>query len=188
MTIAPRAECLELLQRFDMPAHIRRHSLLVAEVALVLAARLNGNGSRLDLGLIEAAALLHDVGKFPSLKTGKDHAVLGAQMLDGIVDPAIAGIIRDHISLDSSQVAGPVTESLIVNYSDKRVRHDQVVSIQERYQDLVARYAKSPLHEQFLRKKFDLYAALERTIFSHLTITPHGTEIMGISIDLIEGA
>ena len=188
MAIASRAECLELLQQFDMPEHIRRHSLLVTEVALFLAHRLNGNGSRLDPGLIEASALLHDIGKFSSLGTGEDHAKLGAQMLDGIVDPAIAGIVGQHISLDASQVAGPITDSLLVNYSDKRVRHDQVVSIEERYQDLIARYAKSPSHEQFLRKKLALYVELERTIFSHLTIAPHGKEIMGITIDVLKGA
>jgi len=188
MITASRAECLELLQRFDMPDHIRRHSLLVTEVALFLTRRLNGNSCRLDPELIEAAALLHDIGKFHSLQTGENHAVLGAKMLDGIVNPAIAGIVGDHISLDASQVAGPITESLLVNYSDKRVRHDQVVSVEERYQDLIARYAKSPSHEQLLRRKLDLYVELERTIFSHLTITPRGEEIMGITIDLLKGA
>jgi len=188
MTIASRTECLELLQRFDMPHHIRRHSLLVTEVALFLGTGLNGNGSRLDLRLIEAAAILHDIGKIDSLETGEDHAVLGAKMLDGIVHPSIAGVVREHISLDSSQVTGPITESLIVNYADKRVRHDQVVSVQDRYQDLIARYAKAPSHEQFLRRKLGLYVELERTIFSHLAIAPHGAEIMGITIDLIEGA
>jgi putative nucleotidyltransferase with HDIG domain len=187
MVIASRAECLELLKRFNMPDNIRRHSLLVTEVALFVAHRLNGNGSRLDQELIEAAALLHDIGKFPSLKTGEDHAALGARMLDGIVDPAIAGIVGRHISLDVSEVSGPITESLLVNYSDKRVRHDQVVLIEERYDDLIVRYAKSPSHEQFLRRKLDLYVALERTIFSHLTIEPQGKEIMGITIDLLQG-
>ena len=188
MLIPSRTECMELLGQFDMPQHIRRHSLLVAEVALLLAARLNQNSSRLDLRLIEAGALLHDIGKMSSLKTGEDHAVLGAQMLEGIVAPAVARIVEEHISLDSSQVAGPVTESLIVNYSDKRVRHDQVVSIEERYQDLIERYAKGPSQVQFLRHKLDLYFALERTIFSHLTIAPQGSEIMGITIDRIKGA
>lgn len=183
-----RAECLELLQRFDMPEHIRRHSLLVAEVALFLSAGLNGNSCRLDLRLVEAAALLHDIGKLHSLQTGENHAVLGATMLDGAVDPAVAGIVREHISLDPSQVAGPITESLIVNYSDKRVRHDKVVSIEERYEDLVARYAKSHSHEQSLRKKLELYVELEQTIFSHLSITPLSSEIMGITIDLVKGA
>ncbi len=108
--------------------------------------------------------------------------------MKGIVDPAVARIVKEHISLESSQVAGPVTESLIVNYSDKRVRHDQVVLVEERYRDLIARYAKAPSHEQFLRRKLDLYFALETTIFSHLTIAPHGTEIMGIAIDRVKGA
>jgi uncharacterized protein len=188
MIIPSRTQCMELLGQFDMPQHIRRHSLLVAEVALLLAARLNQNSSGLDLRLIEAAALLHDVGKVSSLKTGENHAVLGAQMIQGIVAPAVARIVEEHISLDSSQVAGPVTESLIVNYSDKRVRHDQVVLLEERYYDLIERYAKGPSHVQFLRHKLDLCFALERTIFSHLTIEPRGPEIMGITIDHIKGA
>ena len=188
MLIPSRTECMELLGQFDMPRHIRRHSLLVAEVALLLAARLNQNSSRLDLRLIEAAALLHDVGKMSSLESGENHAVLGAQMLEGIVAPAIARIVKEHISLDSSQVAGPVTESLIVNYSDKRVRHDKVVLLEERYRDLIERYAKAPPQVQFLCHKLDLFSALEGTIFSHLTIAPRGSEIMGITIDGIKGA
>ncbi len=188
MLIASRTECMELLRQFDMPQHIRRHSLLVAEVALFLAARLNQNSSTLDLRLIEAGALLHDVGKMSSLETGENHAALGAQMLEGIVAPAVARIVGEHISLDSSQAAGPPTESLIVNYSDKRVRHDRVVSIDERYDDLIERYAKTLPQVKFFRHKLDLYYALERTIFSHLTIAPHGSEIMGITIDRIKGA
>jgi putative nucleotidyltransferase with HDIG domain len=188
MLIPSRTECMGLLRQFDMPQHIRRHSLIVAEVALLLAGRLNRNSSRLDLRLIEAAALLHDIGKVTSLKTGEDHAVLGAQMLEGIVAPAVARIVMEHISLESSQVAGPVTESLVVNYSDKRVKHDRVVSIEDRYHDLIERYAKAPPQVQFLCHKLDLFSALEGTIFSHLTIAPRGSEIMGITIDGIKGA
>jgi len=188
MLVLSRTECMELLRQFDMPQHIRRHSFLVAEVALVLGARLNQNSSRLDLRLIEAAALLHDVGKVRSLKTGENHAALGFQMLEGIVAPDVARIVGEHISLDPSEVGGPLTESLIVNYSDKRVRHDRIVSVEERYDDLIERYAKTPPQVEFLRRKLDLYFALERTIFSHLTITPHGSEIMGITIDRIKGA
>lgn len=188
MLVPSRTECMELLRQYDMPLHIRRHSLLVAEVALLLAGHLNSlNSSRLDLRLIEAAALLHDIGKMSGLKTGENHAVLGAKILDGIVAAAVARIVEEHISLDFSQVAGPVTESLIVNYSDKRVKHDRIVSIEERYEDLIERYAKSPPQAQLLRQKLNLYFALERTIFSHLTIAPHDPEIMEITIDSIKG-
>jgi putative nucleotidyltransferase with HDIG domain len=188
VVIPSRTECIELQRQFNMPENIRRHSLLVAEVALRLAAGLNNNSSRLDLQLIEAGALLHDVGKMSGLRSGEDHAALGAKMLDGIVDPAVVRIVGEHISLDSSQVNGAVTESLVVNYSDKRVRHDEVVSIEERYRDLIQRYAKAPQQAQLLLEKLDLYLALERTIFSHLPIMPKGSEIMGITIDGIEKA
>lgn len=188
MLIPSRTECMELHQKFDMPQNIQRHSVLVAGVALALAERLNRNSCRLDLRLIEAAALLHDVGKMTGIRTGEDHAALGAKMLDGIVNFAVAEIVREHIWLTPSQVAGPLTESLIVNYSDKRVKHDQVVSIEQRYQDLIERYAKAPVQTQFLLQKLDLYIALERSIFSHLTIAPQGTEIMGITINRIKGA
>ena len=188
MLIPSRIESLELLRQFDVPHHICAHSLLVAEVALFLAAQLNRNSSWLDLRLIEAAALLHDIGKMPGLKTGEDHAALGAQMLDGIVHPAVSRIVKEHTSLVSSQAAGPITESLIVNYSDKRVMHDQVVSVEQRFEDLIERYAKGLARKQLLRCKLGLYSVLETTIFSHLTITPHDTEIMGIKIERIKGA
>ena len=156
---------------------------MVAEVSLLLGERLNQNSSRLDLRIVEAAALLHDVGKMRSLETGEDHAHLGARMLDGMVHPAITRIVREHIFLDSSQVDGLINESLLVNYSDKRVKHDQVVSVEERYHDLIVRYAKSPSHREFLLGKLGLYRELEKGIFSHLTIAPEDAEIMSITLD-----
>ncbi len=182
MVVPSRDQCLEMLTQHNMPAHIRRHSMLVTEVALVLAARLNGNGCRLDPDVVEAAALLHDIGKMQGLKTGENHAELGARILGGIVTEPIARIVAEHIYLDDSQTGGPLTESLIVNYSDKRVKHDRIVTIRERFEDLIERYAKSPPQAVMLRAKLDLYIALERTIFSHLAIAPHGPEIMGITI------
>lgn len=183
MPVLSRAQCLKLLNEFEMPHHIQVHSFLVAEVALLIGRKLNQNSSELNLELIEAAALLHDVGKQPSFKTREDHAVLGARMLEGLVAPAIAEIVRDHIFLESSLIDGPITESLLVNYSDKRVKHDQVVSVEERYHDLIARYAKSPAHRKLLLEKLELYLALEKRIFSHLSIAPLGKEIMGIALD-----
>ncbi|MGC8493301.1 MAG: HD domain-containing protein [Syntrophobacteraceae bacterium] len=182
MLLPSRDECFELLEQHAMPVHIRRHSQMVARVALFIAAGLNRNSCRLDVGMVEAAALLHDIGKMTGLETGENHAELGARMLAGIVAPPIAAIVREHIYLDSSQTEGPLTESLIVNYADKRVKHDRVVSVRERYEDLIERYAKSASQAVMLRGKLDLYLALERTIFSHLPIAPHDPEIMGITM------
>ncbi len=182
MFVPSRQQCLELLTQHDMPPHIRRHSLMVTEVALFISARLNGNSCRLDLRLVEAAALLHDIGKMPGLETGENHAELGAKMLEGIVAASVARIVGEHIYLDISQTDGPLTESLIVNYSDKRVKHDRIVSVRELFDDLIERYAQTSLQARALRGKLDLYVALEGTIFSHLPIAPHAPEIMGITL------
>ncbi len=177
-----RKQCLEYLDKIDMPRHIRRHSMLVAKVALFLCELLNRNGSNFDLDLVETGALLHDVGKEPTLATGHDHAQVGAEMLVGIVAPAVVRIVREHILLEPVQVEGPLTESILVNYSDKRVMHEQVVSVQARYNDLIARYAKTPFHRQRLLEKLKLYLALEEKIFSHLAIDPQGPEIMELKL------
>jgi uncharacterized protein len=183
MLMPSRFECIAILETLGTPSHICRHSLMVTEVAVFLGRLLNCNGSKLDLSLVEAAALLHDVGKQQSLEQGGDHALLGAQMLEGIVPPAVAGIVSEHVWLEPSQIGAPLTESVLVNYSDKRVKHEQVVSIEERYHDLIARYAKSPIHRQRLLEKLTLYIELEKQIFSHLNIAPLGVEIMGLTID-----
>jgi uncharacterized protein len=183
-----RSECIKILETLGTPSHICRHSQMVTEVALFLGRGLNCNSSKLDLSLVEAAALLHDVGKQQSLERGGDHAILGAQMLEGIVPPAVARIVSEHIWLEPSQIEAPLTESVLVNYSDKRVKHDQVVSLEERYHDLIARYAKSLPHRQRLLEKLALYLELEKQIFSHLNVAPLSVEIMGLSIDNLRGA
>jgi uncharacterized protein len=184
MQIPSRNECMALLSQMDMPEHMQRHSLMVAEIASYLSGLLNRNSVRLDLRLVEAAALLHDIGKPESLSTGEDHGVSGARILEGLGYPVLAPIVREHITLDMDQVEGPITESLIVNYSDKRVRHDQVVTVQERFEDLIARYAKTSAHHVRMHEKLDIYLELERRIFDHLTIVPTGSEIMGLTAGL----
>jgi len=182
-----RADCLEYYDKIEMPPHIRRHCMLVAEVSLRLARLLNRNGSKLDLNMIEIGALLHDVGKERSLTTGEDHAALGGKMLEGIAPPEATRIVREHIWLEPSHISSPITESLLVNYCDKRVKHEEVVSVEARYHDLIARYAKTPVHRRRLLEKLDLYLELEKKIFSHLEIEPQGQEIMGIKLTLTEG-
>ena len=181
-------ECLEFLEKIKMPPHIRRHSILVAKVSLLLGGLLNRNGAKLDLSVIETGALLHDVGKEKSLATGEDHAVLGAKMLDGLVSPEAARVVREHIFLEPSHIEAPLTESILVNYSDKRVKHEEIVSVEARYLDLITRYAKTVFHRELLLEKLKLYRELEKKIFSHLNIEPQGPEIMGIKLEAREGA
>jgi putative nucleotidyltransferase with HDIG domain len=189
MVIPSRAECFSLMERVQMPGHIRFHSMLVADVAVFLGTLLSARSSDLDLRLIEAGGLLHDIAKPRSIATGERHEELGANMLEGWGFPDVAPIVREHVAMDHGRALGPVTESILVNYADKRVRHAEIVSIEERFLDLIDRYARSREQAVFLEQKMGLYFSLEERIFEHLPISPTGRELMAIqvSVDCREG-
>lgn len=73
MTVPSRQEAASLLLSLDPPAWQLRHSRAVAEVAAFLAGRAARRGFRVDVALVEAAALLHDVDKTPGLDRVDGH-------------------------------------------------------------------------------------------------------------------
>lgn len=185
MTIPTRIECLNLMKQTRMPLHIQKHSILVTEIALFLSKLLNRNGAKLDLTLVEAGGLLHDIAKAQSLSSGKRHEKLGAKLLHDWGYVRLASIVQDHVSLDLIRLNGPITESLMVNYADKRVKHDQVVTLEERFFDLIDRYARTPEHQIHLQQRLRQYSVLERRIFDHLTIRPDAKELMQLSLKIV---
>lgn len=178
MAVPTRFECLQLMQKRLMPQHIRNHSILVADLALHLGRLLNRNGARLDTRVLEAGGLLHDIAKAESLRTGARHEQLGAKILHDLGYLHLACIVQDHVSIDLIRLHGPITESLIINYADKRVKHDCIVTLEERFLDLIRRYARSAEQAAHLRRRLDLYRTLEGKIFEHLTIEPDEVETM----------
>lgn len=157
-----------------MLPHILRHSQLVTEVALLLGRKLNHNGQNLDLDLVEAGALLHDIAKTMCLDTHENHAVSGGALLDDLGYSAVADIVRQHICLDSNDLcADVVTEAALVNYSDKRVKHEEVVNIKERFRDVKERYlTKFPHFADRFKEVFAETQRLEVKIFSLIDISP----------------
>ena len=65
------------MDRYGMLENIVDHSLTVTKVALFLSRELNKKGQRIDLAVVEAASLLHDLAKTECLKTKEDHARQG---------------------------------------------------------------------------------------------------------------
>jgi len=172
--IPTRKECLEIISRYEMPPHILRHSRLVTKVALLIAVRLNRAGQDLDLALIEAGALLHDITKGASIETQENHARTGGELLASLGYPAVANIIRQHVNLDPDVgTSGDVVEEEIVNYADKRVKHEEIVDLAERFRDIEERYAsRIPGLRSRLRVGFVRMEAVERKIFAPLNINP----------------
>jgi putative nucleotidyltransferase with HDIG domain len=171
--IPSRAECLRLMAEYNMLPHIREHSLLVTEVALWLGRKLIAAGLPLHLALIEAGALLHDLGKTACLGTAQNHAAWGAEALLSLGYPEVAQVVREHVRLQENPGDGrPLREAAVVNYADKRVLHTQVVLLAERFDDLKVRYGQTPEALARIAGNGIKSQGLEQKIFAFLSHAP----------------
>ena len=129
-------ETRRLIDLYRMPAHILVHSIMVSRVAMAIGSSLEARGHEIDLGLVEASALLHDICKIECIGTGKDHALLGRELLSRHGYPLVGDVVGQHVRLR----AFTLDEAMVVNYADKRVMHTMVVPLDTRFYDLMERY------------------------------------------------
>ncbi len=172
MNILSRTECFKLIKIMDMMDHIIDHSVMVSNVTLFLCRELKKNSAMINTELAVSAALLHDITKTRSFSTRENHPVTGGYLLTDLGYPEVGSIIRQHVILDSYAADSPVSEQEIVNYSDKRVLHDRVVSLDERLDYIRVRYGKTAEFESRIRIMSQKTLGLEKKIFSHLDFSP----------------
>ena len=164
----------------------------VAEVALYIGKKLQKKGEKIDLELLRYAALLHDVLKLCDFKeldlknfdqtiTAEDihfwtrlmnscnkigHCEAAYNMLKDLGENELAIIIRKHGFESIIDPPGPLKtwEEKLLYYADKRVKHDQIVSLSERLSDLRKRYNREhnphPKEPQIEKAIYDLEAEI----------------------------
>ncbi len=135
--IPTRNECEAILAKLNVPEGVVRHSRLVSDVARTLAERLNQAGLRLDIGLVVAAGLLHDLAKGRS-----HHDRLGARMLDTLGYSDVAAIVAVHCDIEFEEGQTP-NEAAVLYLADKLVKGDRVVSIDERFYEALQKFARN---------------------------------------------
>ena len=166
-------QCLELMAAHGMLPNIREHSFRVMEVAGFLGEALTEAGFDLSMPLVTVGALLHDLGKTQCLGTLTNHAELGAGILEELGYPHLAQVVREHVHLDGNiKDPRPLREAELVNYADKRVLHEEVVTLVARFADLKLRYGRTPealarIHATQVKSR-----ALEDKIFASLALNP----------------
>ena len=165
-------KCFELLNQKAVPEHIIKHSMQVKCIAQFLARSLNQRGEDIDVEDLTAAALLHDITKMEGLYSGENHAKTGADLLRQLGYPRIADIVEQHVILKENEVNERITEEEILNYSDKRVRHDTIVTLRERYDDLMKRYGKKEQEKVWINRALQRSDRLEKKIFDRLGMNP----------------
>lgn len=166
-------QCLELMEQYHMLPNIRDHSIIVARVAEIITNGLIGAGHELSMNLIIAGALLHDIGKTACLDNDDDHAAKGVEIcLSHDLEP-IAEIVGEHVILRDYSPGNSFTEKEIVYYADKRVNHDQVVSLQERLAYILDRYGmNNAQRREAIKRNYAICQELETRLFSSLSFGP----------------
>ncbi len=174
------------MTEYGMLDNIRAHSLQVARLAVLLARELvtaGGGGAGaptpgapapvLDLDLVTAGALLHDIAKTPCLNGTCSHAEVGGEICFRHGFAEVAAIVMEHVILDD--YTRPLSATEIVYYADKRVRHDEIVTLAERQAYIEDRYGQGkPEIINAIRLNFGKCYDMEKRIFSSLSraLTP----------------
>lgn len=177
----PRAEdCRALWERYNMPAHIRAHSEMVAEMAMALALKASSVGMRVIPEAVHAAGLLHDLGKIHSIKHRGDHGQIGAAwVMRETRNGPIAQAILFHVHWPWEDKLLECVDnddffiSMAVLYADKRVKHDGYVGLDERYADLMDRYGVSDHARQRIEASHMQGRSVEAALSRRLGVPIH---------------
>ena len=162
--------CRRLISAMGMMEHIMVHSQQVCRVSLLLADHLDHSG--LNRELIRAAALLHDITKTRSFQTHEDHAETGAQLLSEIGYPEVGRIVGQHVRLESYFASAVPSEAEVVNYADKRVLHDRIVSLSERMGYILEKYGCVLERKRNILLLWEKTKKMEERLFESLPFSP----------------
>ena len=150
-------ECEAILATRPTSDALHRHGRAVTAVARTLANKLSARGLALDLNLILAASLLHDIAKGEP-----GHAEVGAALVEHLGYPAVAAVIRQHMALSFDGAS--INEAAIVFLADKLVQDNRRVSLEQRYAPSFARFAKQPEALQGAQRRYATARAVQALI------------------------
>ncbi len=182
--IPDTATCIRLMDEYEMLDNIRHHSLVVARIADALIIELLDDpvgSSAPERALVLAGSLLHDIAKTPCLDGNCDHAAAGGDICRKHGYPEVAAIVEEHVILKEHDLQryenGWFTAREIVYYADKRVRHDQVVSLEERLEYIIDHYGNDdPERHRLIRENFQRCRELEQALFRVLPFSADALE------------
>ena len=104
-----------------------------------------------------------------------------SQLLKGMGYVRVGEIVAEHVHLTRQTDPLRVTEEEIVNYADKRVRHNRIVSLEERFCDLMDRYGKNERASEQMEQLKKATVEIQNKIFSILEINP--ADILHLEVD-----
>ncbi|MBU0705959.1 tRNA (adenosine(37)-N6)-threonylcarbamoyltransferase complex ATPase subunit type 1 TsaE [Patescibacteria group bacterium] len=184
------------------PLHVRAHSKKVTDVCLQIGQALADKNILVNLSLLNTAGLLHDMARvcdFTELNRDKFHeevtddkwtkwldlqkqfkgmnhadVACGALADDGYNKTAELVRLHNSLSILEEPEKFAYLEVAILFYADKRVKHDEIVSLAERFRDGRERHGKfdnlktQTMFEEVEKRTFEL----EKQLFALISIKP----------------
>lgn len=184
------------------PLHVRAHTKKVTDVAMRLAQAFVDVGEIVKMDSLYSACMLHDMNRVCDFSEvnrdqfheeitdekwncwqemrerykGMHHADVSAKILNERGFSETAELIRLHKSINIVREpdAYDTVEKQIIYYADKRVKHDEIVDLAERFRDGRVRYGKfdsidnRELFDEVEEKTYQL----EKRLFEGLKIRP----------------
>lgn len=139
-------ECRAFLRENGVLPHILRHCEKTAEIAMELARGLIASGYKLDLELVYAGALLHDI-----LRLEENHALKGALSLARRGWFETAWVVYRHMELPEGR-EDEISEAAVVFMADKLAMEDRRVSLRRRHEDSCVKRDSERMHEVIWRR------------------------------------
>lgn len=189
-------------EEWATPMHVREHSKKVTEVAMAIANAFIKKGEIVNLDLLYPAAMLHDMHRICDFKEldrkcfdekvtdekwkkweacreefkGMHHADISSDVLKDRGFTETAEVIRLHKSINivEERDSYDTLEKQILYYADKRVKHNEVVSREERFRDGRERYGGfDGMKERKLFEEVEENTIrLEKELFSQINLKP----------------
>ncbi|MDD3041841.1 MAG: TIGR00295 family protein [Methanosarcinaceae archaeon] len=138
-----RAEAIGLLEKAGCAPKVIKHCEAVAALAVEFAKKIKGTGKEVNIELVEAGALLHDLGRCRT--HGIDHAMEGFNLAKKMgIETRLAEIIKRHIGAGISREEAKSLglpdddyfprslEEKIVAHADNLVKGTKRISTEER--------------------------------------------------------
>ncbi|MFH0868407.1 MAG: HD domain-containing protein [Candidatus Woesearchaeota archaeon] len=150
--IPSKEECIGILTKNKTPSNVIEHCKAVCGFAEELAEKLVNKGFKVNKELVSAAALLHDIEREKD-----NHIATGAKLLKSMGFPEVAEVARKHTIYAIKELESYLNtiEEKIVFYADKRAKGNEIVSLEERFEDLKKRYNKDFTKELEFAKKLE---------------------------------
>ena len=138
-----------------MRENVREHSATVGKIAHRLALMSEKKGIPINPSAVLASGLLHDLAKTWCIRNYGSHAMLGASwVIRETGDYNVAQGVLFHVRWPWPLPEGDsiCVLPILVLYADKRARHAECVTLDERFEDLLVRYGINSASREGIKK------------------------------------